>query len=136
VVGGHTTGTGVQNPETAVKQPAVYVFVLVLAAGCDGHTSLSGEVVGPDDKPIAGVKVRLSEPKEPSRGWDSTTDEAGRYSVALTHAPFDIPLVVTATKEGYKPYQKEFKVSQRAGFPKRIVLEPAQASGAAENAPR
>jgi hypothetical protein len=99
--------------------------LLVLVAGCDGHTSLSGEVVGPEDRPIAGVKVRLSEPKEPTRGWDSTTDESGRFSVALTHAPFDIPLVVTATKEGYKPYRKEFKVSQRESFSKKIVLEPA-----------
>ena len=115
------------------RTAAVCLGLLVLVAGCDGHTSLSGEVVGPDDKPIAGVKVRLSEPNEPARGWDSTTDEFGRYSVALTHAPFDIPLVVTATKDGYKPYRKEFKVSQRERFPKKIVLEPDPQAPAAKD---
>jgi hypothetical protein len=103
---------------------AIYPGLLILIAGCDGHTSLSGVVVGPDNKPVAGVKVRLSEPKEPTRGWDSTTNESGRYSVALTHAPFDIPLVVTATKDGYKPYRKEFEAGRRESFPKRIVLQP------------
>jgi len=106
------------------RTSVICLGLLVLVAGCDGHTRLSGEVVGPDDKPIAGVKVRLSELNEPTRGWESTTDESGRYTVGLTHAPLDIPLVVTATKDGYKPYRKEFKVSQREGFPKKIVLEP------------
>ena len=115
------------------RTSAICLGLLVLVAGCDGHTSLSGEVVGPDDKPIEGVKVRLSEPKEPTRGWDSTTDTSGRYSVALTHAPFDIPLVVTATKEGYMPYRKEFKVSQRESFPKKIVLEPDPNAPAAKD---
>ena len=107
-----------------MRRSAVCLVVLALASGCDGHTSLNGEVVGPDDKPIAGAKVRLSEPDHPDRGWNSTTDESGRYSVALTHAPFDISLVVTVTKDGYKPYRKEFKVSQRNDFPGKIVLEP------------
>jgi hypothetical protein len=98
--------------------------VIALASGCDGHTSLSGEVIGPDDKPVVGAKVRLTESEHPERGWDSTTNELGRYSVALTHAPFDISLVVTVSKDGYKPYREEFKVSKRDDFPKRIVLEP------------
>jgi hypothetical protein len=105
---------------------ASFVAVIVLASGCDGHTALNGEVVGPDDKPIPGAKVRLSEPKDPERGWDSITNELGGYSVALTHAPFDIPLVVIVNKDGYEPYRKEFKVSQRDEFPKKIVLEPVK----------
>jgi hypothetical protein len=102
----------------------ICVAILIPIAGCDGHTSLNGEVVGPDDKPIVGAKVRLFESREPERGWDSTTDENGKYSVSLTHSPFDIPLVVTVTKDGYKPYRKEFKVGERDSFPKKIVLEP------------
>ena len=116
-----------------MRRSAICLGLLVLAAGCDGHTSLSGEVVGPDDRPIAGVKVRLSEAKAPTRGWDSTTDESGRYAVALTHAPCDIALVVTATKAGYKPYRKEFKVSQRESFPKKIGLEPDPKAPAAQD---
>jgi hypothetical protein len=106
--------------------------LLVLVAGCDGHASLSGEIVGRDDRPVAGVKVRVSERNEPTRGWDSTTDESGQYSVVPTHSPFDIPLVLTATKDGYKPYRKELKVSQRTDFPKKIVLEPDPQAPAAK----
>jgi hypothetical protein len=97
---------------------------LLAAVGCDGHTSLKGEVVGPDDQPIAGALVRLIEPQDAERERGSETDAAGRYSVALTHAPFDIPLVVTVKKDGYKPYRKEFRVRERESFPKKIVLEP------------
>jgi hypothetical protein len=103
---------------------AICLGLIILVAGCDGHTSVNGVVVGPDDIPIAGVKVRLTEPGNPTGGWDSTTDEDGHYSVGLTHAPFDIPLVVMATRDGYKPYRKEFKVSERDRFPKKIMLEP------------
>ncbi len=98
--------------------------MLMLVAGCDGHTSLSGQIVGPDDEPVVGAKVRLVEADQPGRGRDSTTGETGGFSVALTPAPFDIPLVVTVTKDGYKPYRKEFKAAKWADFPSKIVLEP------------
>jgi hypothetical protein len=80
--------------------------------------------VGPDDKPIPGVRVRLFEPKEPTRSLDSITDDAGQFSVGLTHAPVDVPLVITASKDGFKPYRQEFKAGARGKYPKRIVLEP------------
>ncbi|WP_439630132.1 carboxypeptidase-like regulatory domain-containing protein [Gemmata sp.] len=107
--------------------------LLLLVAGCDGHTSLGGEVVGPDGKPIAGASVRLIEPDLPPRGPASTTDEFGRYSISLTHAPFDVPLVVTATADGYEPYRKEFKAREWASFPRTIVLQPDPQAPAAED---
>ena len=107
-----------------MKRLAIWLGLLLLAAGCDGHTSLRGDVVDPDDKPMRWAKLRLAELKEPSRGSDVTTDDYGRYSVSLTHAPFDIWLVVAVNKDGFRPYRKEFKVSQRESIPKKIVLEP------------
>ena len=65
-----------------MKRAKICLVVFVLAAGCDGHTSLSGEVVGPDDKPIAGVKVRMAEPNQPTRKTESTTDESGHFRSA------------------------------------------------------
>jgi hypothetical protein len=118
----------------------VAVFVLV-SVGCfllavcfyrgDGHTQLDGEVVGPDDKPVAGAEVQLSE-AGPHRAT-AVTDEAGRYTVGLSHAPYDVPLVVTITRAGYKPYRQEFQSGRQERFPKSIKLEVDSAARAADD---
>jgi len=106
-----------------MKGSTICFALLVLAAGCDGHTSLRGEVVGPDDKPVAGTAVKLFERDHPDRVTNATTDESGHYSLGLTHSPTDLALVVTVTKDGYKPLRREFTVGKREEFPKRLVLE-------------
>jgi hypothetical protein len=103
------------------------LIVILLTSGCDGGTRLQGEVVDADNKPVAEAKVRLCELNETSRSSDSKTDESGRYTVMLMHAPFKIPLVVTVTKDGYKPFRKEFKAGESEGLPKKIVLGPEPA---------
>jgi hypothetical protein len=115
------------------RTAGVGLVLLLLVSGCDGRTSLGGRVVGPDGKPIAGVSVRLIEPDAPPRGLASTTDEFGRYSISLTHAPFDVPLVVTATADGYKPFRKEFKAREWASFPQTIELQPDPQAAAAKD---
>jgi len=108
-----------------MKRSTILCFgLLVLVAGCDGHTSLNGEVVGPDDKPVAGAAVKLFERDHPERVTNETTDDNGHFSLGLTHSPVDLPLVVTVTREGYKPLRKEFTVGKREEFPKKLVVEP------------
>jgi len=121
------------EPGGDMRRSAVCLAVLIFVAGCDGHTSLSGTIVGPDDEPVVGAKVRLFEPHQPERGRDATTGETGGFSLAMTHAPFDIPLVVTVTKEGYMPYRKEFKAAKWTDFPSKIVLEPDPQAAAQPN---
>ena len=121
-------GGSVKTPEAAMKRSAVsvLVLVLVLVPGCQGITKLDGEVVGTDGKPIAGVQILLIEPDDTALGCATRTDQAGRYSVTLSHAPFNITLAFTATKDGYEPYFKGFNSGDSARFPKSIVLEKAK----------
>jgi hypothetical protein len=90
----------------------------------DGATRLSGQVVGPDDRPIVAAEVRLNEVGHFASTARSATDESGRYSVTLMHAPYLISLTVTITKDGYKTYSKEFRSDERESFSKKVVLEP------------
>ena len=90
----------------------------------DGHTRVIGEVVDPDGKPIGGAEVRLSEQARLSSTTSVLTDEAGRYDAGLTHAPRDLALVLTVTKDGYKPHREEFKSRESGSVPGTIVLEP------------
>ena len=99
------------------------MIVSVAAVGCDGHTSLDGIVVGPDDKPLAGVRVGLHQTEGSPRGSDMTTDETGWFHVGFTHALMNLTFVVDATKKGYKPFRKEFKAKERYRFPEKIVSE-------------
>jgi hypothetical protein len=115
-----------------MRHTAIGFALLVLAAGCDGHTNLGGEVVGPDDKPVAGAAVKLFERDHPERVTTATTDETGHYSLGLTHSPTDLALVVTVAKDGYKPLRKEFTVGKREEFPKKLVLEPEAKAPAKE----
>src|SRR5947207_12567826 len=103
-------------------QSTICLGLLILIAGCDGATHREGRVVDSNDKPIDGVTVRLFAP-EASRDVSRTTDTSGNYSVGFTHAPSSIPLVVTATKEGYKTYRKEFKSGESKNLSTTIVLE-------------
>jgi hypothetical protein len=108
-----------------VGLPALCFLGVLFGYRGDGGTRLSGEVVGPDDKPIAGATVHLSDyPKMPyGSGW-VLTDEAGRFTVGRTHAPSNIPLLFIVTKDGYKEFRKEFLSQDWQTFPTKIVLEP------------
>lgn len=115
------------RPGAKMIRSASFLLSVVLLAGCRSETRLSGEVVDPEDKPIADVKVRLALPEEdPTLASEryEPTDESGRYRVGMTHARGDVRLMVTATRRGYKSYRKTFKVSEAKSFPEKIVLYP------------
>ena len=128
------------EPKARITPATVALWGVVLLIACpypcgglamlfffrgDGHTSLSGEVVGPDGRAIAGATVWLFEAeRESSRNTWRLTDEAGRYSVGLTHAPENLRLVLTVSKDWHRPYRHEFQSPEWQTVPKRIVLEP------------
>ena len=101
------------------------VLTLVLAlftAGCDGFTHLQGRVTDMNSKPIQGAEVEM---KTISGGRDdkSTTQVDGAFSVGFTHAPFNVDLMLTVSKEGYKTVERRFTSRDAKQFPSTIVME-------------
>jgi hypothetical protein len=100
------------------------LVVVARAAGCHGHTHLEGRVLGPRGKPVAGAKVRLALAEDPERVSEMTTEKDGRFFAALTHAPSNVALVLTVTKQGFKTYREEFTARQaREVASMKVVLE-------------
>ena len=98
-----------------------FLFALIVPYG-DSQTKLSGDVVGPDSKPLAGARVRLT---DGGIGRDVVTDESGQFSVSVGHHSGNDILIVTVTKDGYGTYRRDFKaMDEWGGAPKHIVLEP------------
>jgi hypothetical protein len=101
------------------------VVLLLFLAGCDGFTHIKGKITDVSGKPIEGAQVEM---KTISGGrYDKVkTDAAGAFSIGFTHAPFNVDLVLTVWKEGYKPFEKHFKSNEAKQFSPTIVLEAAQ----------
>jgi hypothetical protein len=108
-------------------QTRMTVFTLVLAlavAGCDGFTHLQGKVTDMNGQPIQGAIVQM---KTVSGGRDdkSTTKADGSFSVGFTHAPFNVDLLLTVSKEGYTTVERRFKSGDAKQFPPTITMEGA-----------
>ena len=98
---------------------------LMLTTGCDGQTILTGAVQDNDGKPVAGATVRLTQGAGPDSPFEETkTDESGRYSLDLIHAPGNSLMVLLVTKVGFREYRREFRSDQQSKQPKTIVLRP------------
>ena len=57
------------------------------------------------------------------------TDNQGSFSVGFTHPPFNVDLVLTVSKDGYKTFEKSFRARDAKDFPSTIVMEAAQSAG-------
>jgi hypothetical protein len=103
-------------------------FLAIVAIGCDGHTSVKGRVLNPDGKPIPEATVKFAqEPDKPGQGRsdDTTTDEEGRFSVGITHAPTKtMPFLLVVSKEGFVRHEE--RLTGTASYEKEIVLQPAK----------
>ena len=107
----------------------VLSFMLLLSvAGCDGFTHIKGRVTDTNGKPIQGALVEM---KTISGGRDgqSKTDADGSFSVGFTHAPWNVDLSLTVSKQGYKTFEKRFKSEEAKQFPTTITLEAVQSVG-------
>ena len=105
-----------------IRTTALSVFLLLFLASCDGYTHIKGKITDTSGRPIQGAQVRM---KTISGGGDDneTTDADGFFSVAFTHAPYNVDLLLMVTKEGYKPVEKRFKSADAKQFPPTIALE-------------
>ena len=106
---------------------AVLGFIVLLSLfACDGFTHIQGRVTDTNGKPIEGAHVEM---KTSGRREEVKTDSHGSFSVGFTHAPFNVDLVLTVSKDGYKTYEKSFKARDAKDFPSTIVMEAAQSVG-------
>jgi hypothetical protein len=103
-------------------------FLAIVAIGCDGHTSVKGRVLNPDKRPIPKANVQFTqEPDKPGQGRsdDTTTDEEGRFSVGITHAPTKtMPFLLEVSKEGFVRHEE--RLTGTASYEKEIVLQPTK----------
>ena len=104
------------KPSLLVAQLAMCVF---LTTSCDGVTGFEGHVRDTSGHPIEGAKIVLKSESRVHRELTSAAD--GSYHILTTNAPFKFQMVLTVTKEGYKPFQKEFAANQ--DYKHDIVLE-------------
>jgi len=107
---------------------ALSLLLLLSVAGCDGFTHISGKVTDTNGKPIQGAEVRM---KTISGGRDDKvkTDTEGSFTVGFSHAPWNVDLLLTVSKDGYKTFEKQFKSADAKQIPATIALEAAPSVG-------
>src|SRR5215203_2366924 len=112
--------------ETRVKVSGAILLALVLM-GCDGFTHIRGRVTDVNGKPVDGALVQM---KTISGGMDdrSKTGADGSFSVSLTHAPSNVDIKLTVSKDGYKTFEKVFKSADAEQFPATVTLESVSPS--------
>ena len=91
----------------------VALYCLLFASGCDGHTRIRGHVTTIEGKPIAGATILLQAegPEDefalPKERDTAMTDEHGRYSLDITHAPRRFQFDFVVSKEGYSQHREQ-----------------------------
>jgi len=98
-------------------------IVLLFLFACDGFTHIQSKVSDTNGKPIEGAHVEM---KTSGHHEEVKTDNQGSFSVGFTHPPFNVDLVLTVSKDGYKTFEKSFKARDAKEFPSTIVMEAAQ----------
>jgi uncharacterized GH25 family protein len=104
----------------------ISIFLLLLCViACDGFTHLKGKVLDKNGQPVEGALVEM---KTVSGGRkDETKSKSdGSFSVGFTHAPFNVDLILTVSKGGYKTSETKFKSSEARERTMNITLESAQ----------
>src|SRR4051812_20252999 len=83
---------------------------------CDGFSRISGHVYDEQDKPIAGVSVSFESvvKGDPASSYQESTqtNQSGRFSLGFVDSPFEHKLILSARKEGYKPFAMEKMYSE------------------------
>ena len=98
----------------------LFALICILSA-CDGFTHVTGKVMDENGKPVPGAMVEL---KTDSGGRRQQAKSAadGSFSVGFSHAPFQLDLTLTVSKQGYKSIETKFKSNQAKELPTTIVL--------------
>lgn len=93
--------------DKALRLPARFVGIfvaalLVLATGVAAQHpgTIYGQVFDENEEPVAGVKIKITDPERPDWKQEETTDARGRYRIRLTNAT--VPYEFSFTKEGFQ----------------------------------
>lgn len=90
---------------------AIAFVVLAIAAAnayAVGEARLTGTVVDPTGKPLAGAKITVLAMEQKTFQEVFTTDAKGRFAIFLLTGT--IPYKFTVTKEGFAPYEEIIKL--------------------------
>lgn len=110
-----------------MKKALITLLVLstFLLASCDGHTSVSGYVYDGKGQPIEDALVAL---EEHGHTFEIRTRKDGSFDVGVTHAPTEVQLTFTVSKEGYEPHKETFSSRKEPERGYKIVLERISAN--------
>lgn len=108
-----------------VSQAAVYsgwllsAVTFFTACFADGGSTVTGHVYDTRGNPINGARVTLEAPGQAASPDGTTVDdresrEDGCYHVFGMHAPGRVRILLTVTKEGYKPYSGQISAGRYA----------------------
>jgi hypothetical protein len=95
-------------------------LLIVFLLSCDGHTSVHGHVFDSKGQAIERALVVL---ETSGRTFDISTGKDGSFNVGLTHAPFEVQLSLSVTREAFKPFKETFSSRLRPEGDHKIVLE-------------
>ena len=103
---------------------SVLVFSFLLSiSGCDAWTKAQGTIRDQWGRPVANAVVTMKLGKE-SRVFHTLED--GRFVVQMWQPPFKQNVILTVSKAGYLPFEKQFQgPGNFADF--YVVLKPDQA---------
>jgi hypothetical protein len=119
-----------RNCENLVLSLLIFLCLMI---GCSAGSRVNGHVVDTDNLPIENATVKFEQVGD---FHGDTTHQSihqtwvdGGFGCEFLHAGFfEVPLRITVTKEGYKPYQIDFtsgeahkKLQNKEEF--RVVLE-------------
>jgi hypothetical protein len=90
-------------------------------------THVKGKVTDASGRPIEGAQVEMKTISG-DRDHKVKTDPDGSFDAGITHAPFNVALVLTVSKDGYKTFERRFKSEDAKQFP-LIALEAVQSVG-------
>jgi hypothetical protein len=92
---------------------AIGFSFILLIAGCDGGTRVTGLVRDTSGNPIGEAKITLTE-IETNRSVPTLSKQDGSYRIGMLHAPSaDVRLRLAIEKNGFAPWTLEFKSALR-----------------------
>jgi hypothetical protein len=82
-----------------------FVTALLILTGCDGGTRITGTVKNVYGGPMSNVQVTL---KEGHRSIHAISSDQGKFTIGMTHSPFNVEFELSMARNGYKPFSKTF----------------------------
>jgi|ERR1051326_3529240 hypothetical protein len=82
------------------------VIATLALIGCDGFTHINDIVKDRGGAPVPNVDVVLATGERSDHALSSSD---GKFNVGMVHAPTNVKLTLSLTRDGYAPYHKAFQ---------------------------